>query len=98
MTEALTILTSLRSTVGDSTDRQIQMEYIGIVQDVSFDKHFSSKSYASLLEKGIENNRRRTLLGIGIHMLTQLTGINVLLYVGLCAGLAKNHLSLTGLV
>ncbi|KAI9271483.1 general substrate transporter [Phascolomyces articulosus] len=30
--------------------------------------------------KSIENNRQRTLLGIGMHMLTQLTGINVLLF------------------
>ncbi|KAI9491127.1 general substrate transporter [Zychaea mexicana] len=77
MAEAFTILTSIRSSVGEDS---IQMEYIGIVQDVSFDKHFSSKSYSSLMHKGIENNRRRTLLGVGIHMLTQLTGINVLLY------------------
>lgn len=55
------------------------MEFIGIVQDVVFDNNYSSKKYSALLQKGIENNRRRTMLGIGIHMLTQLTGINVLL-------------------
>lgn len=55
------------------------MEFVGIVQDVTFDKIYSSKTYTALLEKDIENNRKRTLLGIGIHMLTQLTGINVLL-------------------
>ncbi|ORZ03758.1 sugar transporter [Syncephalastrum racemosum] len=74
--EAHSILTRLRSNEGEC-----QMEFIGIVQDVTFDKNYSSKkSYSTLLQKGIENNRRRTLLGIGIHMLTQLTGINVLLF------------------
>lgn len=73
--EAHAILTRLRSNEGEC-----QMEFIGIVQDVTFDRNYSSKkSYSTLLQKGIENNRRRTLLGIGIHMLTQLTGINVLL-------------------
>ena len=69
---------SLRNTTPG--DYLVQMEYASIKQDVSFDEKFPSKqSYKALLEKGIENNRRRTILGIGMHMLTQLTGINVLL-------------------
>ncbi|KAG2221998.1 hypothetical protein INT45_006698 [Circinella minor] len=78
-TEALTILKSLRNTT--TGDYLVEMEYASIKQDVSFDEKFPSKqSYKALLEKGIENNRRRTILGIGMHMLTQLTGINVLLF------------------
>lgn len=77
--DALTILIQLRVSHDSSIDRDLQMKFVGIVQDVTFDKIYSSKTYAALLEKGIENNRKRTLLGIGIHMLTQLTGINVLL-------------------
>lgn len=77
--DALDILTHLLVNHGTSIDRDLQMEFVGIVQDVTFDKTYSSKTYTALLEKGIENNRKRTLLGIGIHMLTQLTGINVLL-------------------
>lgn len=74
--EALAILTRLRSGQDISI---IQMECTSIEQDVAFDAKYASKGYWTLLEKGIENNRRRTLLGIGIHALTQLTGINVLL-------------------
>ncbi|CDH52096.1 general substrate transporter [Lichtheimia corymbifera JMRC:FSU:9682] len=75
--EALAILTRLRSGQDISI---IQMECTSIEQDVAFDAKYASKGYWTLLEKGIENNRRRTLLGIGIHALTQLTGINVLLF------------------
>ncbi|KAI9313160.1 general substrate transporter [Dichotomocladium elegans] len=76
--KALAILTRLRS----ASPSSIEMEIQSIEQDYYYDTKFKSrKSYMHLLEKGTENNRRRTLLGIGIHMLTQLTGINVLLQV-----------------
>lgn len=76
--EALTILSHLRSK-GDENDVEVQMEFTGIVQDVSFDKMRYKQRFLSLLRKGNDNNRKRTLLGMGIHTFTQLSGINALL-------------------
>ncbi|KAF7730298.1 hypothetical protein EC973_002542 [Apophysomyces ossiformis] len=58
----------------------VQMEYTGIVQDVNFDKRICPKTFTTLLKKGTENNRRRTMLGITAHTFTQLTGMNALLF------------------
>lgn len=77
-TEALEILAKLRSK-GNINDVEVQMEFTGIVQDVSFDKMAYQQRFLSLLRKGNDNNRRRTLLGMGIHTFTQLSGINALL-------------------
>ncbi|KAG0171719.1 hypothetical protein DFQ28_002426 [Apophysomyces sp. BC1034] len=75
--EALRILTKLRSR-GDEPNMEIQMEYTSIVQDVNFDKRICPKTFTTLLKKGTENNRRRTLLGITAHTFTQLTGMAAL--------------------
>lgn len=77
-TEALRILAELRSK-GNTHDVEVQMEFTGIVQDVSYDKMAYKQRFLSLLRKGNDNNRRRTLLGMGIHTFTQLSGINALL-------------------
>ncbi|KAI9355801.1 hypothetical protein BD770DRAFT_390764 [Pilaira anomala] len=77
--EALSILAYLRSR-GNQQDAQVQMEFTGIVQDVSFDKMVYKQKFWSLLDKGNDNNRKRTLLGIGIHVFTQLSGINAILF------------------
>ncbi|CAO3619592.1 unnamed protein product [Mucor hiemalis] len=78
-TEALEILAQLRSK-GNINDVEVQMEFTGIVQDVSYDKLAYKQRFLSLLRKGNDNNRRRTLLGMGIHIFTQLSGINALLF------------------
>ncbi|GAN02543.1 sugar transporter [Mucor ambiguus] len=77
--EALKILAQLRS-YGNEHDVDVQMEFTGIVQDVSFDKMAYRQRFMSLLRKGNDNNRKRTLLGIGIHLFSQLSGINALLF------------------
>ncbi|CEP17318.1 hypothetical protein [Parasitella parasitica] len=77
--EALKILAQLRS-YGNEHDVDVQMEFTSIVQDVSFDKMAYTERFMSLLRKGNDNNRKRTLLGAGIHVLTQLSGINALLF------------------
>ncbi|CAO3654991.1 unnamed protein product [Mucor fragilis] len=77
--EALKILAQLRSH-GNEHDVEVQMEFTGIVQDVSFDKMAYRQRFMSLLRKGNDNNRKRTLLGVGIHVFTQLSGINALLF------------------
>lgn len=76
--EALSILAYLRSR-GNQQDVHVQMEFTGILQDVSFDKMVYKQKFWSLLDKGNDNNRKRTLLGIGIHVFTQLSGINAIL-------------------
>jgi hypothetical protein len=76
--EALAILAKLRS-YDNENDVEVQMEFTGIVQDVSFDKMAYRQRFVSLLRKGNDNNRRRTLLGMGVHIFTQLSGINALL-------------------
>ncbi|CEG65081.1 hypothetical protein RMATCC62417_01945 [Rhizopus microsporus] len=77
--EALKILATLRSR-GNENDVDMRMEYTSIVQDVSFDKMAYKHRFLSLLTKGNDNNRKRTLLGIGIHTFTQLSGINAILF------------------
>ncbi|CAO3584598.1 unnamed protein product [Absidia cylindrospora] len=58
----------------------LEMEYLGIIQDVTFERQCASKSYSALLTKGIDNYRKRLLLGMGLHIMTQFTGINVILF------------------
>ncbi|KAL0072938.1 hypothetical protein F4703DRAFT_1844393 [Phycomyces blakesleeanus] len=96
--EAKYILEQLR----DKTDGDMdaRMEFTGIVQDVSFDKIYTTNPYTALFQTGTTNYRRRTLLGIGIHAFTQLTGINALLYylpdVLEAAGIKYRHTALIG--
>ncbi|KAI8330445.1 major facilitator superfamily domain-containing protein [Chlamydoabsidia padenii] len=58
----------------------LEMEYLGILQDVTFERQCASKSYSALLTKGTDNYRKRILLGMGLHIMTQFTGINALLF------------------
>lgn len=74
-TEAFQILTRLRG----KDDVEVLMEYTGIVQDVSFDKKAYKQPFRSLLRKGNDNNRKRTVLGIAVHFFTQFSGINAIL-------------------
>lgn len=77
--EAKQILRVLRAKKDDD-DLDLRMEYTGIIQERNYDRKYSSQSYKTLIEKGIDNNRKRTILGVGLHIMTQLTGINALLY------------------
>ncbi|CAO3637560.1 unnamed protein product [Cunninghamella blakesleeana] len=77
--EALEILALLRSN-GDIHDLDLQMEFTGVRQDVWFDTHYTRKSFLGLWSAGTENNRKRTFLGMGIHIFTQLSGTNVILF------------------
>lgn len=77
--EAKHILRVLRAKKDDD-DLELRMEYTGIIQERNYDRKYSSQSYKSLIEEGIDNNRKRTILGVGLHIMTQLTGINALLY------------------
>lgn len=63
----------------DVGDQELNMEYIGIIQEKNYDLKYSSSSYRALIKKGIDNNRKRTMLGVGLHIMTQLTGINAIL-------------------
>ncbi|ORZ14690.1 and other transporter-domain-containing protein [Absidia repens] len=77
--EALDIMALLRSD-GNKDDLSLQMEFTGVRQDVWFDKHYTRKSFLALWSTGTENNLTRTLLGMGIHIFTQLSGINAILF------------------
>lgn len=77
-TEALEILAQLRSH-GNKSHVDVRMEFTSIVQDVSFDRMAYKHRYSSLLTKGIDNNRKRLLLGMGVHIFSQLSGINAIL-------------------
>lgn len=76
--EALDILALIRSR-GDTKDIAVQMEYFIIVQDVTFDRAYSSKKPFAIFRRGIDNYLKRTVLGAGIHIFTQLTGVNAIL-------------------
>lgn len=76
--EALDILALIRSR-GDTKDIAVQMEYFIIVQDVTFDRQYSSKKPFAIFRRGIDNYLKRTVLGAGIHIFTQLTGVNAIL-------------------
>ncbi|CDS06967.1 hypothetical protein LRAMOSA09490 [Lichtheimia ramosa] len=77
--EALDILALIRSR-GDTKDIAVQMEYFIIVQDVTFDRQYSSKKPFAIFRRGIDNYLKRTVLGAGIHIFTQLTGVNAILF------------------
>ncbi|ORZ10793.1 and other transporter-domain-containing protein [Absidia repens] len=77
--EALEIMALLRSD-GRKDDLNLQMEFTGVRQDVGFDKRYTRKSFLALWSTGTENNLTRTLLGMGIHIFTQLSGINAILF------------------
>lgn len=82
-----TVASKLSSEIDSAKDNRysygnpdtLEMEYLGIIQDVTFERECSSRSYAALLTKGTDNYRKRILLGMGLHIMTQFTGINALL-------------------
>lgn len=76
--QARKILQKLRAKK-DTHDLELSMEYTGIIQERNYDIKYSSSSYAALIKRGIDNNRKRTILGVGLHIMTQLTGINAIL-------------------
>ncbi|KAI9243636.1 general substrate transporter [Sporodiniella umbellata] len=77
LVEAYTILSRLRH---QESETDIRMEFTSIVQDVSFDKMAYRHRFLSLVTKGNDNHRKRTLLGMGIHAFTQLSGANAVLF------------------
>ncbi|KAG1136439.1 hypothetical protein G6F37_010625 [Rhizopus arrhizus] len=91
--EAYEILSRLRSC-------DVRMEFTSILQDLSFDKMAYKHRFLSLMSKGNDNNRKRTLLGIGIHAFTQLSGANAILfyfpYILQSAGVTGTYLALLG--
>ncbi|KAG2222946.1 hypothetical protein INT45_012924, partial [Circinella minor] len=98
--QALAILAQIRGNKTDDTE--VQMEYTSIVQDVTFDRTYTSKTFFALFKTGIENYRKRTVLGAGIHIFTQLTGANGLLFylprILRTAGLGEVHSVLIGIL
>ncbi|CAO3642743.1 unnamed protein product [Cunninghamella blakesleeana] len=61
--------------------QQLDMEYQVIVQDIEFEKSkVGTSSFLILFSKGTDNNWKRTLLGMGLHIMTQCTGINAILF------------------
>ncbi|KAI9318115.1 general substrate transporter [Dichotomocladium elegans] len=97
--EALEILAAIRSH-GDRENLEVMMEYHIIVQDVSFDRAYSSKKSFAIFRRGIDNYLKRTVLGAGIHIFTQLTGVNAILFylprILKSAGLSEIHAALIG--
>ncbi|KAK4512973.1 Oxysterol-binding protein 3 [Mucor velutinosus] len=97
--EAKQILRVLRAKK-DNDDLELRMEYTGIIQERNYDNKYSSQSYKSLIEQGIDNNRKRTILGVGLHIMTQLTGINALMfylpYILESTGIAESNSALLG--
>ncbi|KAI7867822.1 general substrate transporter, partial [Spinellus fusiger] len=91
--EGLYILKELRD--WKSSNSEVMMEFTSIVQDVSFDRLYTKKPFLTLFQGGICNYRKRTLLGAGVHILTQFTGINgVLIDLGNTALISKSVVGL----
>ncbi|KAI9280792.1 general substrate transporter [Sporodiniella umbellata] len=77
--QGLQILADLRSQ-GDTQQVEVRMEFTSILQEVQFDRMAYRHRFLSLFKKGTDNFRKRTLLGLGIHTFTQLSGINAILF------------------
>jgi len=71
--EALSVLMKLRS----SSQRAVLIEYNEIKQEIAAEQEQSVQSYAQLFRFPL---RRRLILGLGIQILQQLTGINSIMY------------------
>ncbi|KAJ1916874.1 hypothetical protein H4219_003529 [Mycoemilia scoparia] len=74
--EALVVLAKLRAG-GDTEAPHVLEEFNQIRELARKEKEISARSYLDLFRGNV---RRRVLLGIGIQMLQQLTGINVVMY------------------
>ena len=75
--EALQVLADLHGG-GDESDSLVQLEYAEIKQQVEFERKEGAKSYLDLLKPG---NPRRVLLGCALQMWSQLSGMNIMMYV-----------------
>jgi sugar porter (SP) family MFS transporter len=71
--EALSVLMKLRS----SSQRDVLIEYNEIKEEIAAEQEQSVRSYAQLFRFPL---RRRLILGLGIQILQQLTGINSIMY------------------
>ena len=72
--EALHVLLKIRSS---SSQRNILTEFNEIKQEITLEREQSVQSYSQLFRFPL---RRRLILGIGIQILQQLTGINSIMY------------------
>ncbi|KAI9004909.1 hypothetical protein CLU79DRAFT_713261, partial [Phycomyces nitens] len=80
--EAHAILKRLRGLKDESVEHTVQMEYTRILENVGYDRQCDAQG-VGLWSKGVENNARRTLLGIGIQSASQFSGISALHTIGL---------------
>lgn len=77
--EALEVLADLHGG-GDKTAELVLLEYEEIKAQVLFERTEGAKSYMDLLKPGIP---RRVFLGCSLQMWSQLTGMNVMMYITL---------------
>lgn len=75
--EALQVLADLHGG-GDTSDELVQLEYEEIKQQVQYERQEGAKSYLDLFKPG---NPRRVLLGCSLQMWSQLSGMNIMMYV-----------------
>ncbi len=89
--EALQVLADLHGG-GDESNSLVQLEYAEIKQQVEFERKEGARSYLDLLKPG---NPRRVFLGCSLQMWSQLSGMNIMMYVIRAFSVLK--LSLTGI-
>ncbi|ORE09191.1 general substrate transporter [Rhizopus microsporus var. microsporus] len=78
-TQALHTLAKIRGD-GTITHNAALMEFVEMKQNITFEhKIFKNEKYKRIFFSGPENNRRRLLLGMGVQIFQQLTGINAIL-------------------
>ena len=75
--EALVILADLHGK-GNQDAELVQLEFAEIQEQVRFEKEQGAKSYMDLLKPGI---LRRVGLGTSLQMWSQLSGMNIMMYV-----------------
>jgi sugar porter (SP) family MFS transporter len=71
--EAMAVLMRIRS----GSQRDVLIEYNEIKQEIALEREQSIRSYSQLFRFPL---RRRLILGVGIQILQQLTGINSIMY------------------
>ena len=75
--DALEILADLHGK-GDPNNDLVQLEIAEIQEQVKFEREQGAKSYLDLLKPGV---LRRVGLGTSLQMWSQLTGMNIMMYV-----------------
>ena len=63
---------------GDPMNELVQLEFEEITHQVSFERNEGAKSYFDLLKPGVLH---RVSLGASLQMWSQVTGINIMMYV-----------------